>query len=268
MISNRMWKGGRVTVMDDFRQLLSEISHCSVADAIRSGSSPVAVPCHKIVGLQTGSLFQLPEPWSGQIDIARLLFISSNPSINELEEYPEKSWELHRTTDFFHNRFTSPVGWVVDRRALLRNGLRSDSVRFWGAARDRTAEILQKGRDAVKPGIDFALTEVVHCKSKKERGVSEALHFCSERYLERVLFISAAKVLIVYGRLAKDAVHRRFDSLMSPLPNGLSLVSIRDNPRILVFLPHPNAIGPLKSLRDNVGDDGLSLIRAHLKIDI
>ena len=132
--------------MDDFRQLLSEISHCSVADAIRSGSSTVAVPCHRIVGLQTGSLFQLPEPWSGQIDIARLLFISSNPSINELEEYPEKSWELHRTTDFFHNRFTSPAGGVVDRCALVRNDLRSAQVQFWRAARDRTAEILQKGR--------------------------------------------------------------------------------------------------------------------------
>ena len=132
--------------MGDFRHLLSEISHCSVADAIRSGSSPVAVPCHKIVGLQTGSLFQLPEPWSRQIDIARLLFIRSNPSINELEEYPKKSWELHRTTDFFHNRFTSPAGWVIDRRALLRNGLRSAPVQFWRAARDRTAEILQKGR--------------------------------------------------------------------------------------------------------------------------
>lgn len=248
--------------------LLSEISHCSAADGIRSETSPVAVPCHKIVGLQTGGLYQLPEPWSGQINIARLLFISSNPSINELEEYPEKSWELDRTTDFFHNRFTSPAGWVIDRRALLRNGLRSAPVQFWRAARDRTAEILQKGKDAVKPGIDFALTEVVHCKSQKERGVAEALHFCSGRYLERVLSISAAKVLIVYGRFAKDAVHRRVGCLMSPLPNGLSLVSIRDNPRILVFLPHPNAIGPLKSLKDNVGDDGLSRIRAHLKIDI
>lgn len=154
MISNRMGKGGRLTVMDDFRQLLSEISHCSVADAIRSGSSPVAVPCHKIVGLQTGSLFQLPEPWSGQIDIARLLFISSNPSINELEEYPEKSWELHRTTDFS----------IIDSPRLLA-GLLTDA-RFCG---------MVSGALRYNSGVRLVIEQPRYCKRGGMRSSRESI---------------------------------------------------------------------------------------------
>jgi hypothetical protein len=51
---------------------------------------------------------------------------------------------------------------------------------------------------------------------------------------------------------------------MIPLEHGLSLISIRDIPRMLVFLPHPNRPGPKKTLEASVGDDGLKLIRAHM----
>jgi hypothetical protein len=253
--------------MNGSQQLLTEIAHCSIAKAIRFGDFPDSVQCHKIVSLQTGSSFQLPEPWSGRMDIAQLLFISSNPSIDELEKYPDQSWESHLTTDFFHNRFTSATGWVKNGLyPLLQNDTyRQKHVRFWACTRARACEILQKGKNLIVPGIDFALTEVVHCKSRNEMGVKESQDFCSQRYLERVLSVSVAKVLIVYGKPAKDALHRRLGHLMTPQPQGLSLASIGDSPRMLVFLPHPNERGSKKSLKDNVGDDGLSLIRAHLE---
>lgn len=247
--------------MDDSWQLLGEIAHCPIAKSIRSGAS-LDSPCHKIVCLQAGSSFQVPEPWSGRIDSAPILFISSNPSIDREEKYPDESWEDSKAIDFFQERFTSPDGWVINGRALLRTGLRSRGVSYWGHARNRTGEILQR---KIKPGIDFALTEVVHCKSRKEQGVPEALNFCIERYLQRVLSISAARVLIIYGKHAKDAVRRRYASLMVPQPHGLSLASIGDIQRMLVFLPAPNERGSLKKLKANVGDEGLSMIRAHLE---
>ena len=43
-------------------------------------------------------------------------------------------------------------------------------------------------------GLDYALTEVVRCKSRQERGVPEALGTCSSRYLARTLELSAARV--------------------------------------------------------------------------
>ena len=108
--------------MSDLRQLLGEIAHCPVAKAIRLGDSPVFVPCHNVVSLQAGKSFQLPEPWSGQIDTAPLLFVSSNPAIDELEVYPDESWEDGKTTDFFQKRFTSEDRWVIDGRALQQGG--------------------------------------------------------------------------------------------------------------------------------------------------
>jgi len=250
--------------MESVRKLLLDIVRCPVTDEIRSGTSKIS-PCQKIVQLQTDMSFQLPEPWSGQIDSAPILFISSNPSIDQQEMYPDDSWNSDRTIDFFHNRFTSRASWVKDGLyALRRNGTRTPWVRFWAAARARASEILEKERNEIVPGIDFALTEVVHCKSRKEEGVKEAQEFCSQRYLRSVLAISAAKIFVVYGKVARDAVRRQFGSSISDLSIHLSSLSIGGHSRIVAFLPAPNARGGEKSLRANIGDAGLSVIRRRL----
>lgn len=250
--------------MSEVQQLLSEIAHCSIANEIRSGNSHVSLPCREIVSVQMGVVFQLPEPWSGRIDIAPILFISSNPSIDEREDYPDASWESSRTADFFSNRFAPASGWVKDGLySRQRDGSWSkDWVRFWASARGRSREILQR---KIEPGIDFALTEVVHCKSRRECGVSEARDECSDRYLRRVISVSAAKLLIVYGKQAEGVVRRHFGSAMTALGHGLSLILIGDRPRMLVFLPHPNERGSKKTVESNVGTKGLTLIRAHVK---
>ncbi len=251
---------------EGFRELLVEIAHCPIVKSIRSGECPISSPCKKIVGSQTSASFQLPEPWSGQINAAPILFVSSNPSIDELEQYPDESWEPERTVDFFNNRFSSAAGWTEDGiYALRRDGSRSPWVRFWASSRRRASEILERKKNNILPGIDFALTEVVHCKSRNEDGVEEALDFCSERYLERILSISAAKILIVYGKRAESAIRRCFGSSLQELPNNLSSIVIGGNLRILVFLPHPNKRGSKKTLQANIGDAGISLLREHLR---
>jgi uracil-DNA glycosylase len=252
--------------VDELRPLLEEISQCPIAIAIQAGKLSSIHPCHKIVKLQKASAFQLPEPWSGKIDTAPVLFISSNPSIDEREEYPDQSWRLDRTIDFFQNRFTSDAGWVRDGLYVLqRDGsLSRQWVRFWAAARGRTCEILDKGKSQIKPGIDFALTEIVHCKSREEEGVKEARDFCSERYLERILSVAAAKVLVVFGGTAKHAIVRLFGPAMTLQSHDLNIVSIQNVPRMVVFLPHPNERGSMKTLRANIGDGALLLIRGHV----
>ena len=65
--------------------------------------------------------------------------------------------------------------------------------------------------DEVVPGRDYALTEVVHCKSRAEAGVirkagaNGAIDTCSDLWLERVLEHSRADVLIVVGKPARNA---------------------------------------------------------------
>jgi hypothetical protein len=251
--------------MESARKLLEDIAHCSIACDIRAGSK-VHQACNTIVGLQTRDAFQLPEPWSGRIDTAPILFISSNPSIDPLERYPDESWEGELIIDFFQNRFTSKVGWVhKGLYALRRDGSRTDWVRFWASARSRASEILEKEKNAIVPGMDFALTEVVHCKSRNEVGVREAQDCCSNRYLTRVISVAAAEVLVVFGEIAAGAIRRRFGSSMKG-ENGLCVASIEGMTRVVAFLPHPNERGSKKSIEGTIGASGLSLIRSHLKV--
>jgi hypothetical protein len=251
--------------MSNSNALLLEIFRCPI---ISDPHNPTyGGKCLKIVDFQQCSKFQYPEPWSGQIETAPILFISSNPSIGETENYPNNSWAENEIVDFFQNRFTSTKAWVKDGKyTLLRDGNYSaEWVRFWASARRRAQELLR--RNPI-PGMDFAITEVVHCKSLEEKGVSEALEFCSSRYLERILRISKAKIFVIYGGVARKAILTL--SIFSPLCDAdlhnasIGPVSISSIPRMLCFLPHPNARGFKKSLFANLGNDGLLKLQEHL----
>ena len=252
--------------MAEHRQLLIEIARCPVASAIRAGTHQGGHPCTAIVSSQPTSSFQLPEPWSGRLEVAPLLFVSSNPSIDESERYPDLTWTEEQTSHFFHHRFDANAGWVRDGLyTLQKDGSFSRNwVRFWAAARSRAAELLEKERASITPGLDFGLTEVVHCKSRNEIGVKEAQEFCSKRYLDRILSVSAAKVIVVFGQSAKDVVVKQLSRSMRPLSEGGRNLFAQER-RLIVFLAHPAGFGRRKSVKDTVGDDGLRLLRNHLR---
>ena len=167
------------------RDLLLGITRCPNLAAARKDAFH---PCSTIVSLQSGDECHVPEPWCGHIDTAPILFVSSNPSISEVERFPTPSWLLVDTADFFEGRFDADAGHITPR---AYNG-----VRFWSSVRARAREIL--GRDAT-PGIDFALTEVVHCKSRQEKDVAAAMGTCAERWLCPVLAQSEALVVVLLG---------------------------------------------------------------------
>jgi len=244
-------------------ELLLEIAHCPVVRDLRNHKIDLH-DCQEIVAIQTDATFQIPEPWLGQIEHAPVLFVSSNPSIDEHEVFPtvnEQEWADQRIVDFFQNRFTPSSGWVKDGKVLRDDGYSGRKVRFWSSARNRASEILQKERGAVVPGVDFALTEVVHCKSRGELGVDSALRFCPNRYLGKVLEMAAARVLIVYGRVARDAVCRMHE-VGRPVVNRLfGPVVLHGASRILVFLPHPSARRGKKTFEP----EELDAIHSHLE---
>ena len=142
--------------------------------------------------------FQIPEPWSGHIDKAPLLFLGSNPSIDAYEKYPRfgesccsKQFNGKPLIDFYNNRFENNPeknGW-------------SD---YWKQVRSVASWLYCK--NTIKPGCDYALSEVVHCKSKKQEGAEEALTECRKKYLECLLDISPAKVVVVFGASIWNAV--------------------------------------------------------------
>ena len=174
-----------------------------------------------------------------------------------LTELPETSCAGSRPLCATHSRTVSYAHFVGTELELsgCDSGLQ---------ARGRTGEILGQDKKEIVPGKDFAMTEIVHCKSRNEEGVEDAEDCCSTLYLERILTISPARVVIVYGARAKRVVNSRFGSTMNPLRQNLSTLSLGRWSRIVAFLPHPNERGSEKTLAANIGDVGLELIHTHL----
>jgi hypothetical protein len=207
---------------------------------------------------------QVPEPWSGDIEHAPILFLSSNPSFDEnrSEEYPQ--WSDEWMADFFRHRFGGGRKQWIDEdgvRSLQWDGSRGKSVPFWREVRSRARELFERD---VRPGVDYALTEVVHCKSKGQEGVKEALRECAGRYLQPVVALSGAKVIAVLGKQAEKAVRDEFrlsdGSTFGPL-------QISERHRYIVFLPHPSyaQYGHPCTFEECLDKETLQALRAFLR---
>jgi hypothetical protein len=225
-----------IKTMSGTNDLLVEITRCM------NFNSNEGNPCTKIVQVQTEDDYQVPEPWSGDLENAPILFLSSNPSISSKEKYPRHSWPDDRIIDFFVHRFGGGIeNWTKNGRYILyKDGTYSNIwVRYWGGVRRRAIELL--GSD-VRPGIDYVMSEVVHCKSHDEIGVRDTVQECSRRYLQRIVEQSCARVIVCLGGFASDAACQIFN-----IPKGINIsepIEIGNRLRYFAFLPHPNAYKP------------------------
>lgn len=240
--------------------LLLEIARCPIVAHCLSGATDH--PCSKVVasqGVSTVAEFQSPEPWSGHLAEAPILFLSSNPSIGitSRHQYPRATWEEGAIADYFEYRFggsplTSVEQGIYD--ALPGEMRSTKATATWKGVRARAGELLQRRSVDVAAGRDYVLTEVVHCKSTSELGVKEALSTCADRYLEPVLRSSTAKVIVVLGSQAGNKIRRRWHleagkSLLGPVELGGQM-------RMITFLPHPTS-WEKRTVRGVLGDQGL-----------
>ena len=242
--------------MASVREVFVSITHCpNIALALKEYSHP----CSTIVRSQhvPESEFQLPEPWRGRIDGSRILFVGSNPSIGEdcysLRSSPdEQVWESQHLAFGGGSR-----PYILDGiKTTKPDGSALKVVRYWSSIWARARELLP---DAV-PGEDYAITEIVHCKSVDEIGVHEAALTCYERHASNVFSVSPAKTVVVLGKFAREALlGAGADFPRSPLDMELG-----DRTRTVLFLPHPNARGGEKSLEAHYGRPALDGIRRLL----
>lgn len=242
--------------------LLDEITNCPHAQQCLEDST-AENPCRAIVESQNAlklNKFQIPEPWSGQIEKAPILFLSSNPSIGCDEEYPTWDWSSEDIHDYFNNRFGGGrKNWVLDGKKSLRiDGKYGHATRFWAAVRQRAIELLQ--RDVI-PGVDYALTEIVHCKSHREIGVEQAQKQCIQTYLRRILELAKARVIVVLGAHARHVIKGEFE--IPPSKFLSEPIEIGGHQRLFTFLPHPNA-RDVRSFTKCLQNDELERLRAFL----
>jgi hypothetical protein len=263
---------GEYGVPSDVANLLLEIARCPVVRQCLDDPE-LDHPCAEIVrsqGVATVADFQMPEPWNGPIATAPILFVSSNPSISFDEAYPRADWPDARIVGFFEGHFGGGrEEWTLRGLHYQRKDgsftSGNDWVRFWAWAKNRACKALN--RPAV-PGRDYAITEIVRCKSIGERGVAAAARYCPDRYLDRTLFVAAAGLLICAGKFAGDELRRCYG-----LQCGRALVGpveIADRRRYIAFLDHPNrrrrAGSPeRKKLVDAMTGEQLAAVRSFLK---
>ncbi len=233
--------------------------------------------CSSVVHEQPGSLdaFHLPEPWNGELDVAPLLFISSNPGLGLNERYPtanKEKWDEDRIADFFTHRFGGGrETWTNDKlnRAIQADGTfpsdkRSQTV-FWPRVWQQAQDIFQRD---VNPGTDFAITEVVHCKSDNARGVQQAVSLCTSLHLHRVLQASPARLLVVLGKKAQPAFRQAYPEIGACIfEEGDQTVltqpiEIASRLRHVLFFKHPSGGRRLPS--QYVSPEGMAIVRKHI----
>lgn len=244
---------------DPIRTLALSVSRCPEITRARADA---AHPCRQIVNLQPDDpdVYQVPEGWAGNLLDGRIVFASSNPSISEAgdaqsggvaEDYPTWSWDDEEIAHFVTERF-APRGYANAAGQFRRqDGTWSKPVAFWNGVRNRATELLGRPAD---PANDYVMTEVVHCKSKREKGVKNSASHCAERHLDRIIEASPADLIVVLGAKARNLLVPEWD-----LPSGfgqkatvgrdeeVNLVRrpVGGRERLVSFLWHPSGMaGP------------------------
>ena len=213
------------------RNLALAIASCSdVCSAIKDANHP----CHKVVSWQAdqfepriteviGSRLHRPEPWTGDLATAKIMFLSSNPSFNPAENFPnwnEEEWNDEDVSIFGAERFTSNIerkfgaidspDSLLRDRTIERSRVLSDLVKHWAWVRRYAAFVLDKSVPDTSAISDYVMTELVHCKSRQERGVQQALSHCSEKWFEKMMAISPASLIFVAGKPAAESFVEMF----------------------------------------------------------
>lgn len=206
------------------RELALNISSCcEISRAISNNHHP----CFKVVSEQFPHISreddrQRPEPWVGNLTKGKILFVSSNPSIsldpgNEREDFPSFKTNPEVAADFFVNRFNpqqTPVhatfNHPVEPNFLTRSldgEYRSGTNKpkqpqaTWQRTHKIAMELLGPN---CHPHWDYAMTEIVHCKSKGARGVQQASLKCIDKWLKQIINLSSANVVILLGKYVRD----------------------------------------------------------------
>lgn len=180
------------------RKLLLHIARNSepqeIFEALKKGRDAQS-PYKEIVQNQIAEgvkKMHLPEPWNGHISKAKILFVSSNPSIGAHEDFPTKDWTDDEIVDFFENRFTESDDGSESK---FWKGIAKYTTWIFPEAEEMTTlEVLDKY---------VAMTEIVHCKSKYEIGINECLE-SEAPFLSKILNEFKGDIVIFVGRFAKE----------------------------------------------------------------
>jgi len=240
--------------------LLKKISRCRNIDICIDGNNKDH-PCSNIIlsqGVSKPADFYVPEPWSGRIETAPILFIGDSTTIDAEEEYPTSAWPDYLIKDFFNNRFGRGIkNWVKDGLyPLCSDGTyKKQWNRLWSACANRTLVLLKA--ISINPGYDFAVSETSRCRSFKHLDRSKAVTECSSLYLKQLIDASGASVIVGMGNNARECICNVCNIKTKELTYGP--IHMGGMGRYFAFLPHYNSRGP-RSFGETFNRDELDML--------
>lgn len=248
---------------EDTRALLEEIAHCPVTASCKSGHEH---PCSRVVDVQRDaalSRHQVPEPWSGHLEQALVLFIGTSPAIARGEDCAVWSDPSDEIVGYFEARFGAGPRQIREGvYPPIPGGHSGTPLQSWVDVKARAGELI----DEPVPGVDYAMTHAVHCRTQGELGLRPAMTVCPARYLRRVVAAAGqAHVLVALGPHAASAVR---DGLGIPIGDDLRHVGpvpVEGRDRHVLYLDHFGGYGSVKEVGAAVDPETLALLRRELR---
>ena len=212
--------------MNDIKELALMIARCSNFVEHKNECSGI-LSFQDLLGPR-----QLPEPWNGDLENAKYLFISSNPSYDPKETWPNTNDDDENIYSFFKNRFVGKEAKEIKK------------VAYWNAINKWVSwlESIYNGQNDIERIINnyemnknliylnkACITEIVHCKSRNEQGVNEVCKICTEKYLDSILSKFKGRCIVVVGKTAE-----KFFSMKN---------KVFMNKSDIVYCSHPSARG-------------------------
>lgn len=206
-------------------------------------------------------MFHVPEPWNGNLDTAKILFVSSNPSI----DLNEKKFPKFESEEWTEDKKNDVVDFFSNRLESYKNRYWTGILKYAGYILKKTDSLraLDKKKDEDKIreiASCIALTEIVHCKSKGETGVKKAAKTCFDTHTKSVIkhFLETRsesekkqsetkKTVVFVGGKARDLIYavankKAFSIKDEPISSFCkSEFGKRGKDAHFLFVPHPNA---------------------------
>lgn len=182
----------------------------------------------------------LPEPWNGKLSAAKIMFISSNPSIDKDEEYPTEDWDDEKICGFFENRFKNGKKTAGGEKVTKAVSFWTGLIKYtnWISEEEglEIHEICKERKNYKKYYAELneviVSTEIVHCKSQKEKGVADCEEDSHEKWTEEIVNLFTGKVIVLFGKYAKSHAEE-IKKYQHVKENGIKVLC----------LSHPNARG-------------------------